>query len=48
MVRIAHMGYVTEHDIILALTAVEMSLKELGWKVEPGSAAKAAEEVFLK
>ncbi|MFH1539136.1 MAG: alanine--glyoxylate aminotransferase family protein [bacterium] len=48
IVRIAHMGYATEQDIILALAAVEMSLKELGWKVELGSAAKAAEEVFVR
>lgn len=48
IVRIAHMGYATEQDIILALAAVEMSLKELGWKVELGSAVRAAGEVFLK
>lgn len=48
IVRIAHMGYAVEQDIILALAAIEMALKEMGWKVELGSAAKAAGEVFLR
>jgi len=47
IVRIAHMGYVTEHDILLAIATLEMVLKELGFPVELGSGIRAAEEVFL-
>ncbi len=48
IVRIAHMGYVTSHDVILALSAVEMALADMGFKVEPGSAVRAAQEEFRK
>jgi aspartate aminotransferase-like enzyme len=47
IVRIAHMGYVTHHDVLLALTALEMALSELGHKVELGAGVRAAEEVFI-
>ncbi|HOX28230.1 MAG TPA: alanine--glyoxylate aminotransferase family protein [bacterium] len=48
IVRIAHMGYVTHHDVMLAMSALEMTMKELGFKCELGAAVKAAEEVLLK
>ncbi|MFA6448780.1 MAG: alanine--glyoxylate aminotransferase family protein [bacterium] len=47
IVRIAHMGYVTHHDVLLAMTSLEMALSEMGFKVELGAGTKAAEEVFL-
>ncbi|HPN95026.1 MAG: Soluble hydrogenase 42 kDa subunit [bacterium ADurb.Bin236] len=47
IVRIAHMGYVTHHDVLLAISALEMSLKELGHDFELGTGVRAAEEVFL-
>ncbi|MEW5945028.1 MAG: alanine--glyoxylate aminotransferase family protein [bacterium] len=47
IVRIATMGYVTERDVLHTLCSVEMSLSELGYETAPGSAARAAEEVFL-
>ncbi len=47
IVRIAHMGYVTHHDVILAMASLEMALSEMGYKVTLGAALKAAEEVFL-
>lgn len=46
IVRIAHMGYATEHDIILALAAVEMCLAQMGFGAVDGRAVRAAEEVF--
>ena len=47
IVRIAHMGYMGRFDIIVALSALEMALKELGHDVTPGCGVAAAEEVFL-
>lgn len=47
IVRIGHMGYTDELDVISALAALEMSLSELGLDVEPGKAVTAAQQVFL-
>lgn len=46
--RIAHMGIVDELDIVGVLFAVEMSLHELGYRVELGSAVRAASQVFAE
>ena len=34
--RIAHLGYMEKFDIIIALSALEMTLTQLGYKFEPG------------
>ena len=44
--RIAHMGYMDELDIIGTISALELVLTELGWKVEPGRAVASAQQVF--
>lgn len=44
--RIAHLGYFDRFDIIIALSALEMTLNELGFKVERGRGVKAAEEIL--
>ena len=46
--RIAHMGYVDKFDVIMAVAAVEMTLKELGYAVETGKGVRAAMEVLTK
>lgn len=45
--RIGHMGEVTANDIIATLSSLERSLLRLGYKLELGSAVRAAEEVLL-
>jgi len=45
--RIAHMGYVDKFDILIAVAAVEMTLKELGYAVEIGKGVRAAMEVLV-
>lgn len=45
--RIGHVGYYNFFDLIVALSALEMSLKELGWPLRLGSGTAAAEEVYL-
>lgn len=47
IVRIGHMGYTDELDVISALAALEMTLSDLGFDVEPGKAVTAAQQVFL-
>jgi aspartate aminotransferase-like enzyme len=44
--RIAHFGYMDTYDIVTAVAAVEMTLKELGYDVKLGSGVKAALEVL--
>jgi len=45
--RISHMGYCDKFDVITAIAATEMVLKEMGYTGELGSGLRRAEEVFL-
>lgn len=47
IVRIGHMGYTDEVDVVATLAALEMALAELGHDVEPGRAVTAAQQVLL-
>src|SRR5262249_39078843 len=47
IVRIGHMGYTDELDVIGTLAALEMVLADLGIDVEPGRAVVAAQQVLL-
>jgi len=44
--RISHLGYMSRFDIIIALSALEMTLSELGYKFRPGESIKAAEKIL--
>ncbi len=46
--RIGHCGYYNYSDIIVAVTALELALNELGHPVQLGSGVSAAEQVFGK
>jgi serine---pyruvate transaminase len=48
IVRIAHCGYYGAFDIVIALTALGMALRDLGHDAEPGAGAAAAERVFAE
>ncbi len=48
LIRIAHMGYIEEFDIIIGISCLEKVLAQMGHKFSLGSGIKAAEEVFLK
>ncbi|MCL6636152.1 MAG: alanine--glyoxylate aminotransferase family protein [Peptococcaceae bacterium] len=45
--RIAHMGFSDKMDVIIAISALEMSLAQLGYPVQLGAGIRAAQEVFL-
>jgi aspartate aminotransferase-like enzyme len=47
IIRIGHLGYFGEFDIITTLAALEMTLAELGYEFERGCGIKAAEAVFM-
>ncbi len=49
IIRIGHMGYFDEIDVIAALSGLEMVLADLGYKVaEPGRGVAAAQRVLLR
>jgi aspartate aminotransferase-like enzyme len=47
IIRIGHMGYTDEIDVVATLAALEMTLAELGHDVEPGQAVTAAQQVLI-
>ncbi|MEA2630159.1 MAG: hypothetical protein QOE66_378 [Chloroflexota bacterium] len=47
IIRVGHMGYTDELDVIGGLAALEMVLDDLGLDIEPGCAVTAAQQVFL-
>lgn len=48
IVRIGHMGYTDELDVVAGLAALEMVMAEIGYPVEPGAAVTAAQRVLLR
>ena len=48
IVRIAHCGYFGAFDIIVALSALEIALRDLGHEPEPGAGVAAAQAVFAR
>ncbi len=46
--RLAHMGYMDRFDVLQMVSAVEIELREMGYKIQLGNGVQAAEEVFLK
>lgn len=46
IIRIAHLGSMGEFDIITAISALELSLKDLGYKVELGKGVAKAMEIL--
>jgi len=46
--RVAHMGYISEPDIIAGITCLEKVLQEMGYKFTAGAGVKAVKEAFSK
>jgi aspartate aminotransferase-like enzyme len=47
IIRIGHMGYMDEIDVVAGLAALEMVLSDLGLDIEPGRAVAAAQQVLV-
>jgi aspartate aminotransferase-like enzyme len=45
--RVGHMGNVNQNDIFSLITAIETSLKRLGYEFEMGTGIAAAQEKLL-
>ena len=48
IIRLAHMGYMDQFDVVTALAGVELVLLELGYKFEPGAGVAGAQKVYAK
>ena len=48
IIRLAHMGYIDQFDVLSAISGVELVLKEMGYAVEPGKGVAAAQRVFAQ
>lgn len=46
--RFAHLGYADKFDVIVGISALEMTLKKLGYPVTFGKGVAKAEEIFSK
>ena len=47
IVRIGHIGYLDEYDVLTALSGLERSLKEIGYSFNHGESLKAAQQILL-
>src|SRR5207249_4779907 len=48
IIRLAHMGYIDQFDILAAISGIELALAELGHAVEPGKGLAAAPRIFAE
>jgi aspartate aminotransferase-like enzyme len=48
IIRLGHMGYIDQFDVLAALSALELVLLEMGHGVEPGAAVAAAQRVLAE
>ncbi len=46
IIRLAHMGYIDQFDVLAGLAGVELVLKEMGFPAEPGKGVAAAQQVW--
>jgi serine---pyruvate transaminase len=46
IIRLAHMGYIDQFDVLAALAGVELILLEMGYAVKPGAGITAAQRVW--
>lgn len=47
IIRIAHLGWSCEYDVLTALSALEMGLTEMGYKLPLGAGITAAEKIMV-
>jgi aspartate aminotransferase-like enzyme len=48
IIRLAHMGYIDQFDVLAALAGMELVLREMGFPVEPGRGVAAAQRVWAQ
>jgi len=48
IIRLAHMGYIDQFDVLAAISGLELVLQEMGHPVKPGAGVAAAQQVWAK
>jgi aspartate aminotransferase-like enzyme len=48
IIRIGHLGWMSEYDVIVAISALERGLAEIGCDVPLGAGVTAAQEIFSR
>jgi aspartate aminotransferase-like enzyme len=48
IVRLAHMGYIDQFEVLAAISGLELVLQELGYPLEPGAGVAAAQRVLAE
>ena len=48
LIRVGHLGFITRHDVLAALGALELALTKAGHRVTPGSAIAGAQGVYME
>jgi aspartate aminotransferase-like enzyme len=48
IIRLAHMGYIDQFDVLAALAGVELVLLQTGFALEPGAGVAAAQGIFAQ
>jgi aspartate aminotransferase-like enzyme len=48
IIRLAHMGYIDQFDVLTGLAGVELALLELGYELEPGCGVASAQQVLAE
>jgi len=48
IIRLAHMGFIDQFDVLAAISGLELVLQEMGHPVKPGAGVAAAQQVWAK
>jgi aspartate aminotransferase-like enzyme len=48
IIRLAHMGYIDQFDVLAAISGLELVLKEMGWKFDAGAGVAAAQRALAE
>jgi aspartate aminotransferase-like enzyme len=48
IIRIAHIGYVDDFDVIVVISALEKGLKKMGFSFKTGSGVEAVQKVLCQ
>jgi aspartate aminotransferase-like enzyme len=48
ILRLAHMGYIDQFDVLAGLAGVELGLLEMGYPLQPGAGVAAAQKVYAE
>jgi aspartate aminotransferase-like enzyme len=48
IIRLAHMGYIDQFDVLTAIAGVELVLLEMGYSVDPGKGVAAAQRMLAQ